>query len=871
MQIMEEEKEKFQSVYSAFVASKRLEDIADDKNFLPVYASSNASIFPYQIMAARFALRSDYLKGCILCDEASLGKTYEALLVVCQKWFEGKENILIILPNNLTNQWFRKLEKDFPTIPYKFWNNTKTIPEEVGIKITTYDIAIRYYERVKEIDWDIVVFDEADILARNENKSVQILKEAVGKAYKLLLTPTPITKSIMDIYWLIWFIDESVLPDADWFYKRYYRKSENYHELTEWVSQFCFRTLKCQTTDYVNFTKRIPITINYKLLKEEKDLYKLISAYILSDDKSAYPEIDNYNLNLLLFKSLSSSPDAFVNLLNAPIKRSYGHEKAVLEEIQSLAEKIRINSKTEELLKILNSAFNHLKTMKIKRKAIIFAENNLTLDYLYRAFKQANFEVIKYKDNESIEQFRFFDNIEILIANDEAAKGIDLEFCPIIVNYDLPYDSIKLEQRICRCHRQGQKSDVLVINMLSKENFADVRILELINKRTLQFNGIFGMSDDIVGNFDTKIKEILKEIRHKNEIEQSFNDNLKEHKQTNEIITENAENILFTTFTKSISDKFTVSPKYIEEATEKINKDFWEVIKYFFSYQNKYYIVEDEEKTITKINKESDEVIFYYSGKGYKGKEKYGIKKDFKPGYNRITLTSPIAKGIFNQWNWRYGDMANIYVNEEIEPCQIGFYCIGIKSKDGYETSKHILIGQTQTGEIISEEKCKEILKYNIVKIEEHSYTNTDFYNRLSLIEDLDNKIDKNKYIEEYISSKQGSFAYEIEKLKMLSGRKKSELEFNLKDLKAEIERMKKESKNTNTPIWEELGNTKQLKLKQKELMKKEENLFFDKAQIDADTEKEIAELTEKQHFRVVTNCYFKLNYFNFDYLKSQE
>ena len=60
------------------------------------------------------------------------------------------------------------------------------------------------------------------------------------------------------------------------------------------------------------------------------------------------------------------------------------------------------------------------------------------------------------------------------------------------------------------------------------------------------------MSDDIVGNFDTKIKEILKEIRHKNEIEQSFNDNLKEHKQTNEIITENAENILFTTFTKSI-------------------------------------------------------------------------------------------------------------------------------------------------------------------------------------------------------------------------------------------------------------------------------------------------------------------------------
>ena len=869
--MMSEINTDFQTKYSAFIASKMLEDYADDKNFLPVYASSNAKIFPYQIMAARFALRSDYLKGCILCDEASLGKTYEALLVACQKWFEGKENILIILPDNLLNQWLRKLEKDFPTVPYKFWNNTKTIPDETGIIITTYDIAIRYAERIKERDWDLIIFDEADILARNENKSVQILKEAAKQAFKLLLTPTPITKSIMDVYWLIWFIDESVLPDADWFYKRYFRRSENYHELTQWVSQFCFRTLKCQTTDYVNFSRRIPITINYKLSKEEKDLYKLISAYILSDDKAAYPEIDNYNLNLLFFKSLSSSPLAFSNLLNAPIKRAYGHEKAVLEEIQLLTEKIRINSKTEELLKVIKPVFSHLKSMKIKRKAIVFAENNLTIDYLYRAFLQEGYETLKYKDNESIEQFRFFDDAEILIANDEAAKGIDLEFCPVVVNYDLPYDSIKLEQRICRCHRFGQESDVLVINMLSKENFADVRILELINKRTLQFNGIFGMSDDIVGNFDAKIKEVLQGVRHKDEVEQSFKDNLKEHKKTNEKITEYAEDVLFTTFSKSIIDKVEINPKYIEDKIEEINNNLWETVKYFFTYQNKHYSVDDEEKTITKINKEADEVVFYYSRKGYKGNEKYGIKKDFKPGYNRITLTSPVAKGIFNEWNWKYGKMANIYVNEKIEPCQIGFYCIGIKSNDGHESAKHILIGQTQSGEIISEARCKEIMNYKVLNIEENSYDNTDFYNRLSMLDDLDRKIDKDKYIEEYISSKQGSYAYETEKLTMLAGRKKALLELNLKDLRTEIERMKKESKNTSTSTWDELGNIKQLKLKQKELMQKEENLFFDKAQIDADTEKEIAELTEKKQFRVVLNCYFKLNYFNSGYLKSQE
>ena len=79
------EENKFQSQYSALIEAKRLEDFSDDKNFLPVYASSTAKILPYQIAAARFATRSDFLKGCILCDEGSLGKTYEALLVAGQK------------------------------------------------------------------------------------------------------------------------------------------------------------------------------------------------------------------------------------------------------------------------------------------------------------------------------------------------------------------------------------------------------------------------------------------------------------------------------------------------------------------------------------------------------------------------------------------------------------------------------------------------------------------------------------------------------------------------------------------------------------------------------------------------------------------
>lgn len=857
------EENKFQSQYSALIEAKRLEDFSDDKNFLPVYASSTAKILPYQIAAARFALRSDFLKGCILCDEGSLGKTYEALLVAGQKWYEGKENILVVLPPNLVTQWKRKLDTDF-TIPYVFWNNTKNIPDEDGIVITTYENASKRADKIKERDWDLVIFDEADTLAKPEKEIVKTLKSAVREAYKLLLTPTPITLSIMDIYGLIHFIDESILPDSDWFYKRYFRKPENYPELTSWVSQFCFRTLKSQTTEYVNFSRRLPITVDYPLIQEEKELYKLISTYITSEDKVAYPEIDEYNLNLLFFKTLSSSPQAFVNMLSPAIQRTYGLEKAALIHIQTLASEIKINSKTTQLLKILKTVFNHLKAMKVNQKAIVFVDNNTTLDNLYMIFRQNGYNTLKYKDNDTLENFRNDEDAQILVTTDTAAKGLDIEYCPVVVNYDMIYNSIQMEQRICRCHRQGQKSDVLVINLLSRENFADVRMLELINKRTLQFNGIFGMSDDIVGNFDTKIKEVLQDFRHRDEVAQAFHKNLTTHRQTNEQLVENSEDILFTTFTKSIADKVTVTPDYIEEKAEELNADLWELVKYYFeTIKPDWYEVDDVNKTLTLIEGYKRPYLFSFNDNGrmrnYEGYKRYGLGKDFKPQTGRISFTSTFAKGILREIDTNIAPEAKIYVNTDIEPCEIGFYNVVITSKD-VSSTRHILIGQTQSGEILTEQKCRELLSLPVIESEERD--------RLEQIKDgkllqnfagvgsLDDKISKEDIIKEYIKNKEGSFAFEVEKIKLLAGRKKTQLEADLNDIKTEI----KELQNTTAPNkLEELKIVKKINVLEKELLKREEKLFYDKAQIDVETEKEIADLTDEYNFNVLMSPHFKV------------
>lgn len=864
---MAEVARRIKSKFLACIEANRLKAFIDDKSLLPVYASSTAKILPYQIAAARFALRSDYLKGCILCDEASLGKTYEAMLVAGQMWYEGKENILIILPSNLISQWLNKLQTDF-TIPFVFWNNTKNIPQEDGIVITTYDCAVRRADKIKERDWDLAIFDEADVLSNYTKEFTVVLKDAVREAYKLLLTPTPITKDIRDIYGLIHFIDESVLPDADWFYKRYFRKPENYPELTAWVSQFCFRSLKAQTTEYVNFSRRIPITVDYPLVKEEKELYKLISTYIASDNKAAYPEMDGYNLNLLFFKTLSSSTQALVKMLNAPIQRSYGIEKAVLLEMQKLADSIKVNSKTTRLLKILKTVFNHLKSMKVNQKAIIFVENSTTLDVLYQIFRQNDYETIKYKDNESLELFRNEKDIQILITTDIAAKGLDIEYCPVVVNYDLLYNAIEMEQRICRCHRQGQRSDVLVINMLSKENFADVRILELINKRTLQFNGIFGMSDEIVGNFDMKIKEVLNDFRHRDEVAVAFKENLTEHRQSNEKLVENYEDALFTTFTKSIADKVTVTPKYIEEKVDEINNDLWELVKYYFeNIKPDWYEIDNENKTLTLIEGYKRPYLFTFNDNGrkrnYEGYKRYGLGKDFRPQTGKISFTSVFAKGILREIDTNIAPEAKIYVDSDIGPCEIGLYYATITSKD-VSSNRYILIGQTQSGENLTEEQCRELLNLPIIECEERYHIDKIKYGKLLAdfdgVGNLDDKISKEQIIQKYIEDKEGSFAYEVEKIKLLAGRKKTQLETALNDIRTEIKDLKKQIAASKL---EELKITKQIKILEKDLLQREEKSFYAKAQVDDETEQEIADLTDKYNFTVLMSPHFKVQIYS--------
>src|SRR5205823_11681722 len=125
-----------------------------------------------------------------------------------------------------------------------------------------------------------------------------------------------------------------------------------------------------------------------------------------------------------------------------------------------------------------------------------------------------------------VDQFRA--RAKILIATEAAAEGINLQFCSMVVNYDLPWNPQRIEQRIGRCHRYGQKHDVVVINFLNRENAADVRVFELLDEKFRLFSGVFGASDQVLGavesgvDFERRIVTIYQTCRTTEAINAEF-------------------------------------------------------------------------------------------------------------------------------------------------------------------------------------------------------------------------------------------------------------------------------------------------------------------------------------------------------------
>jgi ERCC4-related helicase len=247
--------------------------------------------------------------------------------------------------------------------------------------------------------------------------------------------------------------------------------------------------------------------------------------------------------------------------LSAEDRKAIEREIADLEQLRQLAVSITYNAKGKALLVALDRAFKEADRLGAARKALVFTESRRTQDYLLRVLTDSPYKesVVLFNGSNNDEKSRnvyrdwaerhagtdrvtgsrtadmrsalvdyFKEQGEIMIATEAGAEGINLQFCSLVVNYDLPWNPQRIEQRIGRCHRYGQRHDVVVVNFLNQKNAADQRVFQLLAEKFQLFEGVFGASDEVLGaiesgvDFERRIADIYQRCRTPEEINASF-------------------------------------------------------------------------------------------------------------------------------------------------------------------------------------------------------------------------------------------------------------------------------------------------------------------------------------------------------------
>ena len=514
-----------------------------------------------------------------------------------------------------------------------------------------------------------------------------------------------------------------------------------------------------------------------------------------------------------------------------------------LEAFRDLAKKIKKNSKAEHLFQALDKGFEQLAKLGAGRKALIFTESRRTQEFLYELLEERGYkgEVVLFNGSNSdklstaiynkwkekyagtdkvtgsatadkrqalVDYFR--EEATIMIATEAAAEGINLQFCSLIVNYDMPWNPQRIEQRIGRCHRYGQQFDVVVINFLNKANEADVRVYELLDQKFQLFNGIFGTSDEVLGSigngvdFEKRIAEIYNSCRTKEEITKAF-DNLQSELQTkisDKMIA--ARSTLLENFDTDVADKLRVNLANTISNLSTFERQMWLLFKYALSNE----AVFDEEKKMFSIPQNHPFSGIYYLSKNENGKRV--SSNDGKGLLLRVShpLTQQIIGNVINNTSLNHevvidytGSADKVAFIEENLIGKSGWMHVEKVSIDSFEAEDHLLISCfTEDCDIVPTDIAERLLWLNasegkdIIKIPSFVISQ---YNK-SINEQ------RGSIIEESSLRNQTFFDDEMDKLDTWADDMKLSLEREIKDLDAEIKLKKaSEAKQKNKQHWQ--------------------------------------------------------------------
>ncbi len=893
---------------------------SDDGRFTGVLSESKVDLNPHQVEAALFAFKSPLSKGAILADEVGLGKTIEAGILLSEFWAEQKRHILVVVPASLRNQWSMELLEKFylPSTILERNSYEAVIAEDVNpfnvddtIVLCSYQFAVAHASEISDVQWDLVVIDEAHKLRnvyKKKNITANVLKDALRPFKKVLLTATPLQNSLRELYGLISIIDDEFFASAQTFEEQYdsisIRDKSKYGELKSRIAHVVHRTLRRQVNEYVKYTKRIPFVQEYVPTVEEQRLYDAVSQYLFREGTFGIPELVRPMLSLLYRKIMSSSAYALSFTLKSTIARlerikekgqqvsamcfllddleentdddinvsscetiglTEEEQKEIDEEIVELqqfvdmAENIKVDAKAQALLKALHVSLDKVEAFGGQRKVLIFTESCHTQEYLKDFLENNGYNKVvcfngtnksqeanhiyhewlsknigksgvtgytQIDKKQSLVDF-FRDSAEIMIATEAGAEGINLQFCSLVINYDLPWNPQRIEQRIGRCHRYGQKHDVVVVNFLNKENAADCRVYELLSSKFNLFDGVFGCSDEILGAIDTsfdmehRINQIFQTCRTEDEINVAF-DNLQ--KELENVISErinNTKKALLENFDEDVVSKLKVRQENDMLRIDRYIRHFWLLALVALSGQ---------------ISNVDAETLSFYLDNDICDNIKRGFYTFSKSETDKILvrITSPIGKYILRHFSLDRENVVETIVFdlssypyrslilEEYKKQSGWLVAYNVLSSNAYDKEEGIIWAPISAdGEVLSQEFGQKLLELPVSSCKPCILPENVNERALNILTERIEKYkaDVNSRTEEYAN-------YEIEKYDSWADDK-------LVPLQKQVIDIRKEKDNLHREIRKERDIKNKLLLKRQEMaladkLNKAQRLLFD-------------------------------------------
>jgi SNF2 family DNA or RNA helicase len=500
--------------------------------------ADKVQLLEHQLNAAHRALFQMDGKA-LFADEVGLGKTIEVGMVLKEMVFrEAHDTFLILTPAQLATQWQNEMREKFGLDFVCNYDDGFDGFDASDKIVASIDTAKRdsYAEVIQQRQWDALIIDEAHYL-RNQGTNRYEFVEDIEYQYAFFATATPVQNDVKDLFNVINLIRPGLFGTETEFESRYIPNDDsggvkNADDLNRQLRSVMIRHKRGDTA--IDFTDREVRTKTFQPSRKEKELYNAVTDYV----KSHYSKQGGQHLVMLMLqKEVVSSPWAVLSTvekwLDGEGKDVGAREREELLEISRQARAIDQTKKQENLLKIIRGVNERMET----GRTIVFTQFRATQDAIIEALKngaggddtavhRVNGSLSSEGKDQQLQRFR--ERGGVLVTTDSISEGRNIQFCNVIVNYDLPWNPMSVEQRIGRIDRIGQDRDVYVYNLALEGTIEDYVLEKLYGKIDVFHQTVGGLKEILSereqssGQFEQEVLQQLIEAGSERELENNF-------------------------------------------------------------------------------------------------------------------------------------------------------------------------------------------------------------------------------------------------------------------------------------------------------------------------------------------------------------